>query len=329
MPWSRAMRGLIVLPMATPPFLMAIGWIMLVSPRTGILNQALMGEFGLQSAPFNIYSLTGMIFVEGLSLVPSAFLILSPAMRNIDPGLEESALVAGADTWGLLRRVVLPLLLPSILGASIYLFVVSCVVFDVPGTIGMPARIFVLSSEMYSLLTDSPRGRPVYGKVSAMALMFVLVLVVLAYFYQRVMRDSAQFRTISGKSFRPHSFRLGRYLSFGSRSINGVLLQMHPELEEAARVSGAGWGRSMRRVLLPLASPALASVWLWVFSHSLRELSAALTLQGADNPTLPTLLFGYWSGGQSTKSAAVAVWLVAGTFIVVLLWQAMQKNDKG
>ena len=104
---------------------------------------------------------------------------------------------------------------------------------------------------------------------------------------------------------------------------------MHPELEEAARVSGAGWGRSMRRVLLPLASPALASVWLWVFSHSLRELSAALTLQGADNPTLPTLLFGYWSGGQSTKSAAVAVWLVAGTFIVVLLWQAMQKNDKG
>ncbi|MCC6779867.1 MAG: iron ABC transporter permease [Hyphomicrobiales bacterium] len=467
LPLPGLVRALVILPMATPPFLLAISWIILLSPRTGMVNSLLMGTFGLAAPPFNIYSLTGMIFVEGLALVPSAFLILAPAARNIDPTLEESALVAGAGTLRLLLRVVLPLLLPALAGTAIFLLIVSLVVFDVPGTIGMPSRIFVLSSQIYSLVADSPRGIPEYGKVSAMALMFAIFLLVLTLAYHRLMRHANRFATVTGKGYRPRRFPLGRlrwlaitgvalyflcavlaplavlvwtslmpfqaapslaaarmatlanhreffanpfieaatlnsiviaivastavaalslvtawisirsrvpgrrlidalaflplampgvliataliyvylavklvpiygtiwiiavayltiYLSFGSRTMNAVVLQLHPELDEAARMSGAGLLATARRIILPLAVPGLAAVWIWVLAHCLRELTAALMLQGADNATLPTLLYSYWSGGETTKAAAVGVWLVIGLIAVVGTWQLLQ-----
>ncbi len=115
------------------------------------------------------------------------------------------------------------------------------------------------------------------------------------------------------------------YLSFGSRAMNGVVLQLHPELDEAARMSGAGLLRVARRIIVPLAAPGLAAVWIWVFAHCLRELTAALLLQGADNATLPTLLYTYWSGGETNKAAAVGVWLVIGLLAVVIAWQLLAR----
>ena len=107
--------------------------------------------------------------------------------------------------------------------------------------------------------------------------------------------------------------------------MNGVVLQISPELEEAARASGAGWRDTVRRIIVPLTAPGLAAVWIWVFAHCLRELTAALMLQGADNATLPTLLYSYWSGGETNKAAAVGVWLVLGLLAVVLAWQLLAR----
>src|SRR3546814_9469753 len=90
--------------MAIPPFLLAIGWILLLSPRIGVINVFLRDMLGLEPAPFNIYSVTGMIFVPALSLVPSNFLILSPAFRNMDLSLEEAAMTAGASRYRLFSR---------------------------------------------------------------------------------------------------------------------------------------------------------------------------------------------------------------------------------
>jgi iron(III) transport system permease protein len=119
------------------------------------------------------------------------------------------------------------------------------------------------------------------------------------------------------------------YLSFGSRTMNGVVLQIHPELDEAARMSGAGLLATLRRVIVPLTTPGLAAVWIWVFAHCLRELTAALLLQGADNATLPTLLYTYWSGGETNKAAAVGVWLVLGLLAIVIIWQLLQRLAAG
>ena len=93
---------------------------MLLSPRNGVLNLAAMNALGLSGAPLNIYTLPGMVFVQGLALVPTAYLFLSPAFANMDPNLDEAALASGAGTWALIRRVMLPLLWPSVLSAAIF-----------------------------------------------------------------------------------------------------------------------------------------------------------------------------------------------------------------
>ncbi|MCY4309956.1 MAG: ABC transporter permease subunit, partial [Rhodospirillaceae bacterium] len=118
------------------------------------------------------------------------------------------------------------------------------------------------------------------------------------------------------------------YLSFGSRATHGVMLQMHSDLEEAARTSGAGWFRTTRRIVAPLAFPAIAAVWIWVFAHCMRELTSALLLKGADNTTLPVLLWGYWTGGEPNKAAAVGVWLVIAMLLCVVAWQILAARSR-
>jgi len=113
------------------------------------------------------------------------------------------------------------------------------------------------------------------------------------------------------------------YLSFASRTTNGTLIQLHRELEEAARMCGASAVTTMRRILVPLILPALAGAWIWVVAHVMRELSTALLLQGEDNATLAVLLWGYWSGGEPGKAAAVGVWLVVLMTAVTIAWQAL------
>ncbi len=463
MPGTSLFRALIVLPMATPPVLLAIGWTMLASPRIGVLNRLLQDVLGLSGPLFDVFSLGGMIFVEGLSLVPTTVLILSPACRNMDPSLEEAALASGAGTFFVLRRIVAPLLLPAILAAAAFMVIVSLVVFDVPGTLGLPVRRFVLSTQVFAWVNESPSGVPEYGKVGALAVLFLALLLLLGWGYQHATRRAQAFRTVGGKAFRARRMALGRwrwpvlaavaayfviavllplamlawsslmpyqavpsraalglvtldnhrdflasgrvldaawhslliaavaatavallsalvswmvvrrrvpgrqvldalafapiavpgvmigvaliyvylalgsavpiygtiwiiavayttqYLPFGTRLTNGTMIQLHPELEEAGRTSGAGEWRVLRRITLPLVVPALTAVWVWVMAHALRELSSALLLQSQDNATVTTVLWDYWSGGEPTRAAAVGIWLVLAVLAVLLL----------
>ena len=103
-----------------PGVLESIAWIFLLSPKFGYLNVWLMNLFGLQSPPFNVFSLPGMIWVHSVGQVPLAFLLMVAAFKSMDPSLEESAMMSGANTWQTLRRVTLRLLMPtagSVLGA--------------------------------------------------------------------------------------------------------------------------------------------------------------------------------------------------------------------
>jgi iron(III) transport system permease protein len=470
LPGRGALRGLILLPMATPPILLAIAWAMLLSPRNGVINQWLMQGLALEQAPFNIYTLPGMVFVQGLALVPTAYLFLSPAFANMDPNFEEAAIASGAGTFTLIRRVMLPVLWPPSLAAAIFLVIVSLVVFDVPGTLGTPARVFVLSSQIYYLIANSPAGLPLYGQVSALAMLFLVILLALGFAYHRLTRHAQRYRTVTGKGFRPRQFPLGRgrplaitalvlyfllsvvapllilfwtslmpyqapvswsalglitfdnhldfmrnarvlaaarnslviavvaasavallslliawltarlrvpgrqaldvlafipiavpgvmigvalvyvyitlgavlpiygtiwiialayltqYLPFGTRATSGVMMQLHPELEEAGSTAGAGRWRVLRRITFPLVWPAVAAVWIWVLAHALRELSSALLLQGRNNPVIPTLLWDYWSGGEPNRTAAGGLWLTVALVLFLVLWRAVSQR---
>jgi iron(III) transport system permease protein len=108
-----------------------------------------MGALGLESAPLNIYSMTGMIFVEGLITAPLAFLIVAGALYSMDPALEESARVAGSGNVQIAWRITFPIIRPAILAALTLNFVRAIEGFDTPAIIALPTRIEVFTTKIF------------------------------------------------------------------------------------------------------------------------------------------------------------------------------------
>ena len=469
LPFKGLARVMIALPMVLPPFLLAMGWALLASPRNGSLNELFKSVFGWTQGPLDIYTLGGMVFVETLALVPSVYLILAGAFRNMDPALEEAAMTSGARWPRMIMRIFIPMLAPALLAAAAYLLIVGSLVFDVPGTLGMPVGLFVVSSRIVYLATDQSGGISAYGQIAAIGVTFLVLLMALAWGYRRMTVQASRFVTVTGKGFRPRELKLGPfkgvalalialyfllavlaplslllwtsltpylapvswemvpklgldqhralldntrmgqatwmsvwvsmlsatvvtvlallvawtvlrgkgrgrnlidtlsflplaipgtmigmaliyvyltlsavpvygtpwilviayvtvYLSFTSRTASATMIQLHPELEEAARTSGATPAYAVRRIVLPLMLPALVGAWVWVVAHVMRELSTALLLQGDNNATVSVQLWSYWSGGEPNKAAAVGVWLVVAMTVVTIVWQWLSER---
>lgn len=205
---------LAVVPLILPGVLEAIAWIFLLSPKFGYLNVALIYLFGLEAAPFNVFSLGGMIWVHSVGQVPLAFLMMVAAFKSMDPALEESAMMSGANTWQTLRRVTLRLLMPTSASVLLILFVRTLESFETPALIGIPARIFVYTSEIYLAFNEYP---PDYGRGAALAVGLLILSAAGVWLYTRSTREGKRFQTVTGKAFRPRQFDLGpwRWVGFG------------------------------------------------------------------------------------------------------------------
>lgn len=205
--WFRAM---ILMPMATPPLLLAIGWALVLAPRIGIVTVALQPLIGPTDRWFNIYSMPGAVFVQTLAYVPTCVLMLSPAIRTLDPALEEAAMVAGASRWQVVWCVGLPVLRPALLSVVTILMIVGMLAFDVPAVIAIPGHVNVMSIEIFRLLTP-PSSFPDYGAASAMNAVLFVFLIAGLVFYRRTIRHAARFAMVSGKGYRPAQARLGAW----------------------------------------------------------------------------------------------------------------------
>jgi len=205
-PLRSLLEVLIAMPFFIPPILEAIGWIMLLSPRTGTINVALGQLFGSSMPRFSIYSLGGMIWVLSLGSTAFMFLLLVNALRNIDTSLEEAARVAGASPLRVATRVTLPLVAPAILGVSLLSFIRALESFEVPVLIGLPAKVFVFPNRIYAAVEqDYP---PNYGLATALGVSFILLTLGLVVLQGRILRGK-QFFVISGKSYRPQVAKIG------------------------------------------------------------------------------------------------------------------------
>jgi iron(III) transport system permease protein len=210
MPGRDFFRAGILMPMATPPLLLAIGWVLLMSPSIGIIPSLLAPVFGEGPKSFSIYNLPGMIFVQGLAYVPTSFLMLAPAMRNMDPVYEEAARTSGAAFGQTLRRVSFPFLVPALLSVTTLLMIVGMLTFDVPAVIGQRGNVNVMSSEIFNLMNPA-NGLPAYGEIAALNSSLFVLLAVGLYIYYRATQQSERFATISGKGYKAARFRLGRW----------------------------------------------------------------------------------------------------------------------
>ena len=191
-----------------PGFAVAMGWLFLLHPRIGIVNQFLQDMFGFADAPLSITTITGMGWVQGLNLTPVAFIMTAGAFRAMDPKLEEAAEASGASTARMIWSVTVPLIWPGILAAGIYIFTVGLSAFDVPAIIGWSNRIFTFSTYMY-LMVSPQEGLPRYGLSATFSIIGIVLAAVLGWWYAQVQKRSHQYEVITGKAYQPKIIKLG------------------------------------------------------------------------------------------------------------------------
>jgi iron(III) transport system permease protein len=214
MPLRNLAWTLILIPMAIPGVLFALGWALLLAPKTGAMNTFLRSFFGLiginfAEGPLNIYSLWGLIFLDGLRGVTTVFLMVVGAFRLMDPSLEEAARVSKASTAGTFFQVTLPALSPAILAATMYSFISSMESFEAPLAVGLRGGIFVLSTLIY--FTTRLQAPFEYGLGSVFGVTYMCLMVLLLIGYRRLVRQSERFSTVTGKGFRPRVISLGKW----------------------------------------------------------------------------------------------------------------------
>src|SRR5262249_50914045 len=153
-------------------------WVFILDPNIGIANKWLITPLD-GGHPFQLYSLAGMIIVEGLHLAPLVFLLMVAALRSMDPSLEESAIMSGASLPTVFRRITLPLVRPALYAAALIMVVRGLESFEVPAVLGLRNHIWVYTSRIWQALNDAI---PNFGQAGAYALTLLLMTVIGLFF---------------------------------------------------------------------------------------------------------------------------------------------------
>ena len=452
---SGLIRTAMFISLALPPLAVTFGWILLLNPGNGALNVFIRNMTGMQESPFDIYTMEMMIFISGLALAPTMYVMLSGVLRNMDPHLESAAEVAGSDRLAVLWHVTLPLITPGLLSVVVYSSMLMVQVFDTPLVIGLTAGVPVLSTRIYTL--SSPEGAlPQYGLAAAFGVFLLALAMVLMWGYFRAVGVSEKFHVVTGRGFRPRKVKLGRWryaailfaiayfglilpplltllwtsllrfyevpslqamkqltfenyqtviglnvvkravgntiilmlstatismvlasiiswysirrqtrwtrwldamaftpmavpgivmgvavllayihtplygtiwiivlaqvtvsLPFGTRTMNGALVQIHKDLENAAAASGATWVTSLRTIALPLLLPHFLNGWLWTVAHSMRDLTIPFLLRTTDNVVISPTLLQLWNTPNYPGASALAILMICALMALV------------
>jgi len=229
-PFRRLFEITAIVPNIFPPAMLAVSWTVLLSPRTGLINRLLMQVFDLSEAPFNLYSLWGMVYVEALITVPLAFLMVSAALYSMDPSLEESARVAGSSNMQIAWRITLPIVRPALLASAMLNFVRAIESFDTPAIIALPARIEVFTTKIYREAIGA--FPPNQNLAAAYGVSLLAVTMLFVYFYRRLTAHSERYVTVTGRGYRPMIIDLGkwRYVASALAVLILILIVVLPSL---------------------------------------------------------------------------------------------------
>jgi len=220
-PFKKLFMVMSLIPFIIPGILSTIAWILLLSPRIGLINLGVMAVLGLESPPFNIYSMGGMVWAEAIHLYPLVFLLMAAAFRNMDTSLEEAALTAGSSTFTTFQRVTLPLMRPAMFSVLLIMFIRSIESFEVPALVGVPARISVFTTKIFLAIHQFPSD---FGLAGAYAVTLLAISTAGVLFYQRITRREERYATVTGKGYRPRVIDLGPWKYVTSASAFFIFL---------------------------------------------------------------------------------------------------------
>src|SRR3989442_931025 len=149
LPGKTLLYAIMTMGLLIPGIYTAMGWTLIAHARIGIVNRWLVDLFNLDDAPINIATPVGMGFVQGLSLAALAFILTSQMFRAMNPTLEEAARVHGMAYTRIIRRITLPLALPGILAAVIYIFPLRVATFFIPALPWFCEPLYLLHTVIY------------------------------------------------------------------------------------------------------------------------------------------------------------------------------------
>ncbi len=445
-----------ILSLGIPHVLYVVAWLLLLG-RAGPVNELIgfLRAAAGEGPALDVYSMWGMILIEGVGYAPLTFLLMSAVLRSTDASFEEAAMMSGAGPLRTFGAITLRLGLPGILALLLLVVIRSFESFEVPALVGLAGNVSVLTTDIYQSAKSSTT--PSYGQSAAYSVCLLLIVVLLLVWHHRLSRHARRFQTITGKGYRPRIIDLGRgrfaaaallavtfglvtalpvamlvftslqpfyegltqesfgrltldnyatilapgsfrssigntlllgaatatavvqftalcawlavrrrpgawlldqiataplifpaivmsvaflqvfvnlplplygtlasviiastarYLPYGMRYAYAGVLQIHEDLEDAAKTSGAGAGRIFIRVVLPLIAAALVSCWLFVFLLAVQSVALPLMLVGPGTEIVAVTLFDLWQNGQVTELAAMGVSWVALMLVV-------------
>ena len=425
-----------------------MGWILLLDPKYGLLNQGLMSLGVISNPLFNIYSFWGIVWAHMGGTISVKVMLLAPAFRNLDAALEEASKISGANGWRTFFRIVIPVMMPAILVTTILGIIRSLEAFEVELLLGTPIGLQVYSTKIHELVTWEP---PQFAPAMALSSVFLGVLLLMVAMQRRYIAQR-NYETVTGRGFSIRPTHLGRWrypafalvltfalivtivptfllligtfmrlfgffsiadpwtldnwratlndpvllrslwntlaiglgagvigvlfyaliaymivktrhagrslldflswlpwsipgillgvallwtflqtriflpiygtiyllmiamviksMPFGTQMIKSVLIQLGSDLEEASKVCGGTWLHTFRRVIIPLAMPALITVGLVGFISAARDISTVVLLGSGKSRTLSLLMLDFAAGAEFEKATVVAVIIV-------------------
>lgn len=300
LPFRSGFISILAVVVLIPGFVKAMGWILLINPRIGIINNALAGLFGMETFPLSLANVYGMAWVMGLSLTPSMFFLLSGPMRSLDPSLEEAASVSGASKWWTFVKVGMPLVWPAILGGSIYHFMTALSMFEVPAMLGAAGgQSPVLATELFYAVRPATGEATMisYGAAGVYGVLIAAPSLVALYFYHRVLEKSHRYAVISGKGYRPKPQDLGKF-------------------------KYAAMGFVILYILLAAIFPMLVLGWMSLFPYVYMPSVAALSKASLNNYD-PEYFMAIIGGGHviwNTAKLMLTVPILVLFFSVTISW---------
>ena len=289
-----------------PGFLKAMGWILLLNPKIGVINAAVAGVLGVDRVELSVQNIWGIIFVMGLSLTPIMFFLVSGPIRSLDPALEEAAHVSGINTRKTILRISLPMLWPAILGGAIYVFMTAVAIFEIPAVLGGLGRVSVLATELFYNVRP-PEGAvsiPRYGVAGVYGMLIAVPSVAALVFYLRMINKSHRYAVIGGKGYRPGTIDLGpaRYLALAF-----VVLYL------------------MLAAFLPLA----VLLWISLLPRLMLPSAEAVSLLSLHNFTTIGTTIGNIGIVWNTVILTITVPILAMFFGLMMSWVVVRSKTKG
>ena len=202
-----------LIPFFLSPFVGAIAWHNLASPKIGLLNVWYRDLFGVEGYLLNVDNLWGVIWVTGLFFTPLVYLFVVGSLRRMDPSLEDSARTTGAGLLRTTLTITLPLVTPAILSGAIIVFVTSAGEFGVPFKLAAPYGWETLTTQIFTKAVGDDANHYLGASMS----MVLGVITVILIWVQRAYIAPRSYTTVTGKGFRPNVLDLGKWkwVAFG------------------------------------------------------------------------------------------------------------------